>query len=135
MYGSIKEHVAQTIEDIRDQGLYKAERVIASPQDAHISVGTGQTVLNMCANNYLGLAEHPEVLAAAHAGLDRWGYGLSSAVVDSSAPVTVCRGIMKREAAVDHRESPRLGLDLHPGGGVADEQGGAGLRRPCPVWW
>ncbi len=78
MYGAIKEHVTRTLDEIRDQGLYKAERVITSPQDAHIQVGTEQSVLNMCANNYLGLAEHPEVVAAAHAGLDRWGYGLSS---------------------------------------------------------
>ncbi len=83
MYGKFKEHLASALDDIREQGLYKAERVITSPQDAHIQVGGeqvdgGQTVLNMCANNYLGLAEHPEVVAAAHAGLDRWGYGLSS---------------------------------------------------------
>ena len=78
MYNTIKEHLTQTLEEIRSQGLYKAERVITSPQDAHIQVGQGQSVLNMCANNYLGLAEHPEVIAAAHAGLDRWGYGLSS---------------------------------------------------------
>jgi glycine C-acetyltransferase len=74
----MKQQAAQTLEEIRGKGLYKAERVISSPQDAHIRVEEGTSVLNMCANNYLGLAEHPEVLAAAHAGLDRWGYGLSS---------------------------------------------------------
>jgi len=58
--------------------LYKAERIITTPQDAHIRVADGEPVLNMCANNYLGLAEHPDVIAAAHAGLDQWGYGLSS---------------------------------------------------------
>lgn len=78
MYGTIKDHVTRALEDIRRQGLYKSERIITSPQDAHVRVGEKQSVLNMCANNYLGLAEHPEVLAAAHAGLDRWGYGLSS---------------------------------------------------------
>ncbi len=78
MYGEFKQHLQQTLGDIRDSGLYKAERVISTPQDARIRVGAGQSVLNMCANNYLGLAEHPEVIAAAHAGLDRWGYGLAS---------------------------------------------------------
>ncbi len=78
MYGTIREHLQETLGDIRDQGLYKTERIITTPQDAHIRVGGGQPVLNMCANNYLGLAEHPDVIAAAHAGLDRWGYGLSS---------------------------------------------------------
>jgi glycine C-acetyltransferase len=66
------------LEEIRANGLFKAERVITTPQDAHIRVGDGQSVLNMCANNYLGLAEHPAVIQAAHEGLDRWGYGLSS---------------------------------------------------------
>lgn len=78
MYGSIKEHVTQAVNEIRARGLYKSERVITSPQDARVRVGEGATVLNMCANNYLGLAEHPDIVAAAHAGLDRWGYGLSS---------------------------------------------------------
>ncbi|MFO7904833.1 MAG: glycine C-acetyltransferase [Planctomycetota bacterium] len=78
MYGTIKDHVTRALEDIRQQGLYKSERIITSPQDAHIHVGEKKSVLNLCANNYLGLAEHPEVVAAAHAGLDRWGYGLSS---------------------------------------------------------
>ena len=78
MYGTMKDNVTQALDDIGHKGLYKSERVIISPQDAHIHVGEKKAVLNMCANNYLGLAEHPEVLAAAHAGLDRWGYGLSS---------------------------------------------------------
>ncbi len=67
MNDAIKEHLRRTLKGIRDDGLYKAERVITSPQDAHIHVGEGELVLNMCANNYLGLAEHPEVIAAAHA--------------------------------------------------------------------
>ena len=75
---SMNEHLKRQLETIRDEGLFKTERVITTPQDAHIGVGDGSTVLNLCANNYLGLAEHPEVIAAAHAGLDRWGYGLSS---------------------------------------------------------
>jgi glycine C-acetyltransferase len=66
------------LEEIRAAGTYKAERVITSPQDAHIQVTGGKSVLNMCANNYLGLAENPEVIKAAHEGLDQRGYGLSS---------------------------------------------------------
>ncbi len=78
MYGTIKQHLTQELDEIRQNGLYKAERVISTPQDAHIAVGDGKPVLNMCANNYLGLAEHPAVIAAAHEGLERWGYGLAS---------------------------------------------------------
>ena len=70
--------VRRALQDIREQGLYKQERVIHSPQSNHIEIGAGQSVLNLCANNYLGLANHPEVVAAAHEALDRWGYGLSS---------------------------------------------------------
>ncbi len=78
MYGSIKQELEKTLSSIREAGLFKSERIITTPQDAHIRVAEGEPVLNMCANNYLGLAEHPEVIAAAHAGLDQWGYGLSS---------------------------------------------------------
>ena len=78
MYSSIQQHLAKELETIRESGFYKSERIIVSPQDAHIRVGDGPSVLNMCANNYLGLAEHPAVIEAAHKGLDRWGYGLSS---------------------------------------------------------
>ena len=77
MLGSMKEHLQQTLDQIRSSGLYKDERVLTSPQGAHLTV-RGRTVLNMCANNYLGLATDPEVIAAARASLDRWGYGLSS---------------------------------------------------------
>lgn len=78
MYGSIKQELEKTLAEIKEAGLYKAERIITTPQDAHIRVAAGEPVLNMCANNYLGLAENPEVIAAAHEGLDQWGYGLSS---------------------------------------------------------
>src|ERR1700683_2560310 len=64
--------------DIRGAGLYKSERILASPQNAHVDLPGGKSVLNMCANNYLGLADHPAVIAAAHEALYRWGYGLSS---------------------------------------------------------
>ena len=78
MYGRFQEHVGSRLDEIRQGGFYKSERVITSPQDARIRVGDGQPVLNFCANNYLGLAEHPEVVQAAHEGLEKWGYGLSS---------------------------------------------------------
>ena len=78
MYGSFQQELKKTLTSIREEGLYKSERIITTPQDAHIRVAEGEPVLNMCANNYLGLAEHPDVIAAAHAGLDHWGYGLSS---------------------------------------------------------
>jgi glycine C-acetyltransferase len=78
MYGAFREHLSRQLEEIRAAGLYKSERVITSPQQAHVEVAGRRGVLNMCANNYLGLADHPEVVAAAHQALDRWGYGLAS---------------------------------------------------------
>lgn len=77
MYDEIRNHLKNTITEIREAGLYKSERVIESPQEARIEVG-GREVLNMCANNYLGLSDHPDIVAAAHAGLEKWGFGLSS---------------------------------------------------------
>jgi len=79
MYGKIKEHLAAELETIKDNGLYKKERIIASPQDAEITlVDSGQKVLNFCANNYLGLSSHPEVVQAAKDALDSHGFGMSS---------------------------------------------------------
>src|SRR2546430_15629569 len=72
------ESLVAEVEQIRDSGLYKKERVITSPQGAAIRVKAGGEVLNFCANNYLGLSDHPGVVQAAHAALDRWGYGMSS---------------------------------------------------------
>jgi glycine C-acetyltransferase len=66
------------LDGIRDQGLYKSERVITSPQGAHIRLGDAGEVINLCANNYLGLADHPAVVAAAKAALDEWGFGMAS---------------------------------------------------------
>lgn len=77
MYGKLREHLQNTINDIREAGLYKSERVIETPQEARIEVN-GREVLNMCANNYLGLSDDAEIVKAAHEGLDKWGYGLSS---------------------------------------------------------
>ena len=78
MYGMIKQHLQHELVAIRDAGLYKSERIIDSPQNTRISVPPGGPVLNMCANNYLGLAQHPEVNAAAQQGLKEWGYGMAS---------------------------------------------------------
>ena len=75
---TIYEHLEQQLGEIRKGGLYKSERVIQTPQGTFVRVSDGKPVLNLCANNYLGLAQHPEVRAAAHAGLDEWGYGLAS---------------------------------------------------------
>jgi glycine C-acetyltransferase len=71
-------HLQKTLAEIDAAGLYKRERVITTPQTAHIAVADGRKVLNLCANNYLGLADNPELIAAARASLDRWGYGLAS---------------------------------------------------------
>lgn len=78
MYGSFGEHLAEQLDDVRSQGLWKSERTIESPQDAHVKVDGSEGQLNLCSNNYLGLADHPEILAAAHQGLDQWGYGMAS---------------------------------------------------------
>ncbi len=78
MYTGMKEHLVRTLGDIRSQGLYKSERIITSPQGARIGISTGKSVLNFCANNYLGLSSDPRVIKAAQRAMDEWGYGLSS---------------------------------------------------------
>ena len=78
MYGAIQQHLAGQLDEIRKAGLFKGERVLSSPQQAHVGVKGRPDVLNMCANNYLGLANHPEVVKAAHEALDHWGNGLAS---------------------------------------------------------
>ena len=78
MYGKIKEDLAKEIQATKEAGLYKNERIIMTEQGAEIKVKTGQTVLNFCANNYLGLSSHPDIKKAAHEALDSWGYGMSS---------------------------------------------------------
>ena len=78
MFTTTRAALAAELDEIRSAGLYKNERILSSPQDAHVRVAAGQEVLNLCANNYLGLADHPAVVAAARAALDRWGFGLAS---------------------------------------------------------
>jgi glycine C-acetyltransferase len=78
MYGTFQQHLQKKLGDIESAGLYKRERVISGPQQAEVSVANGTPVLNLCANNYLGLANNPEIVAAAHRALDNWGYGLAS---------------------------------------------------------
>src|SRR5580698_4990803 len=103
MTPSYKEHLQKVLSGIGAAGLTKAERVIATPQGAHIAVSGGRRVLNFCANNYLGLADHPDVISAAHAALDRWGYGLAS--------VRFICGTQEIHKELENRLSAFLGTD------------------------
>jgi len=78
MIAEFEQHISKTLEEIKSQGLFKTERIITSPQDAHIKVTGGREVLNMCANNYLGLADHPELIKAAKEALGSHGLGMAS---------------------------------------------------------
>ena len=78
MLGEYKNYLQNELASIKEAGLYKSERIIMTPQSAAIKVKTGQEVLNFCANNYLGLSSHPDLIKACHEGLDKWGYGMSS---------------------------------------------------------
>ena len=78
MYGKIKEHLQEELQEIKNDGLFKKERIITSPQDAAITISTGQEVINFCANNYLGLSSHPDVIQAAKDAMDTHGFGMSS---------------------------------------------------------
>jgi glycine C-acetyltransferase len=78
MYNTIKQHLQKELQDLKDAGLYKSERIITSSQDAVIKISTGQEVVNFCANNYLGLSNNPEVIQAAKDAMDSHGYGMSS---------------------------------------------------------
>lgn len=78
MYGKIKEHLQNELDQIEEDGLFKKERIITSPQDAVIRISTGEEVINFCSNNYLGLSSHPEVVQAAKDTLDSHGFGMSS---------------------------------------------------------
>jgi glycine C-acetyltransferase len=78
MYGTMERDLRERIDGIRSEGLYKVEHEIATAQGAHVRLADGHEVLNLCANNYLGLASHPEIVRAAHEALDRWGFGMAS---------------------------------------------------------
>ena len=78
MYGNTKQHLQEEIQSIKDAGLYKEERIITSSQDAVIKISTGEEVINFCANNYLGLSNHPDVIQAAKDTMDTHGFGMSS---------------------------------------------------------
>ena len=78
MFTTVRDELKGELDAIRAASLYKNERVLASPQGAHVRVADGKEVLNLCANNYLGLADHPALVAAAKEALDKWGFGLAS---------------------------------------------------------
>jgi len=99
----VKKELAGKIDEIRAAGTYKEERVIQTPQGVRITVRGGKEVLNFCANNYLGLASHPALIKAAHAALDRWGYGMSS--------VRFICGTLEVHAELEKRMSAFLGTE------------------------
>ncbi len=103
MFTTIKPQIDSQLQSIRDAGLYKGERILSGEQSARVQVGEGRPVLNLCANNYLGLASHPEVVHAAHEALDRWGYGLSS--------VRFICGTQQIHKRLEQRLSEFLGTD------------------------
>ncbi|MDB9953808.1 glycine C-acetyltransferase [Porticoccaceae bacterium] len=103
MYGEFKEHLTAELTEIKAAGLYKSEREITTAQGARVGVNGKSEVLNLCANNYLGLAQHPEVSAAAKAGLDNWGYGLAS--------VRFICGTQSLHKQLEHKLSEFLGME------------------------
>src|SRR3954449_8547787 len=102
MYGAVRAQLTETLEEIRAAGLYKHERELASPQSSHVSSG-GSDVLNFCANNYLGLADHPDIVAAAKGALDEWGFGMAS--------VRFICGTQVQHATLEERLSRFLGTE------------------------
>src|SRR4029450_8489125 len=105
MYGKLREELAETLVGLRDQGTYKSELVMTTPQGAHVEVEGRGEMLNLCANNYLGLANHPAVVEAAHAALDRWGYGMAS--------VRFICGTQSLHRQLEERLSGFLGTEDH----------------------
>ncbi len=103
MYGRFKEHLAAELQRIRDRGLYKTERVLATPQGVEIRTESGAKVLNFCANNYLGLCNEPRVMAAANYAFFRWGFGLAS--------VRFICGTQGVHKELERRMADFLGLD------------------------
>jgi glycine C-acetyltransferase len=103
MYGGFQQHLRSRIAEIENAGLFKRERVISGPQQAEVKVAGGAPLLNLCANNYLGLANHPAIVAAAHEALDNWGYGLAS--------VRFICGTQSIHKQLENRLSSFLGMD------------------------
>ena len=103
MLGAMQKYLTEQLSQIRESGLFKVERILNTTQGARVTVVGGREVLNLCANNYLGLAAHPEVVAAAKASLDRWGYGLSS--------VRFICGTQVIHKELEHRLSEFLGME------------------------
>ena len=103
MYGKFQQHLGSELTAIKEAGLYKSERLISGPQGSRVRVGSGDPVLNLCANNYLGLAQHPRVNAAAKEGLDNWGYGLAS--------VRFICGTQTLHKDLEHKLSEFLGME------------------------
>ncbi len=103
MYGEFKQHLTTELSGIKAAGLYKSEREITPAQGGHVGVNGKSEVLNLCANNYLGLAQHSEVSAAAKAGLDKWGYGLAS--------VRFICGTQSLHKQLEHKLSEFLGME------------------------
>lgn len=103
MYGKFKEHLQKELKSIDEAGLYKRERIITSPQGAEIKVSTGNEVLNFCANNYLGLSNHPALIEAAKEAMDSRGYGMSS--------VRFICGTQDLHKALEHKIADFFGMD------------------------
>jgi glycine C-acetyltransferase len=103
MYGPFQQHLTRQLDEIRAAGTFKGERVLSTPQNAHVGAAGRADVLNMCANNYLGLADHPDVIAAAHQALERWGYGLAS--------VRFICGTQQPHKELEHKLAEFLGSD------------------------
>ncbi len=103
MYGALRDELAATLDGLREAGTYKSELVMTTPQGAHVDVEGRGELLNLCANNYLGLANHPSVVAAAHEALDRWGFGMAS--------VRFICGTQSQHRELEERLSSFLGTD------------------------
>jgi glycine C-acetyltransferase len=105
MYGDFQQHLSQELDAIKAEGLYKTERPLTSPQDSRVAVEgvAGAKILNLCANNYLGLAQHPDVQEAARQGLEEWGYGMAS--------VRFICGTQTLHKTLEHRLSDFLGME------------------------
>ena len=121
--------LAERTAGLRDDGLFKAERVIASPQSAHITLADGTEVLNLCANNYLGLADHPQLVQAAHEALDAYGYGMASVrFICGTQTVHTALETALSELPRHRRHDPVLVVLRRQRRTVRDDPGRAGLR-------